>query len=318
VVAWDQFQMPYAIPAAQEAQASAPALKVVDSAEAITVSNGRLTVRFGKKSGALESYEVAGRQLMTAALEPNFWRAPTDNDRGNGMSERQKIWRYAAANRTASSVTAEQIAPDTVKVTAVASIPAANSTQRTVYTVRGNAVVEVRNVFEGGDAKAIDIPRLGMQMRIPGEFRTVSWFGRGPQENYWDRNLGAAVGTYNDQVDTMWFPYIQPQETGNRTEVRWVTFTDKAGAGLKASGLPQLDFSAWPFRMSELEQYDTPTKTGHMHPSEIVKSDDITINLDHRQMGVGGDNSWGALQHPEYRLPVAHYEYGFKLEPVGL
>lgn len=318
VVAWEQFKMPYEVPRVTAGKPSGAALNALETHQTVTISNDRINLRFSKKSGSLESYTVAGKQLMTAALEPNYWRAPTDNDRGNRMPERQAIWREAAAKRTVTNVTAEQVAPDTIRVTAVASVPAANSMQRNVYTVHGDGSVEVETVFDGDDPKAVDIPRIGMQVRIPGEYRTVTWFGRGPQENYWDRNLAAAVGLYKNDVDKMWFPYIQPQETGNRTDVRWVTFTDKDGRGLKASGAPTIDFSAWPFRASELEQYDTPVRTGHTHPSEIVISDDITVNLDCRQMGVGGDDSWGARPHPEFTLPVKHYEYRFRLEPVGL
>ena len=156
-----------------------------------------------------------------------------------------------------------------------------------------------------------------MQMRVTGALQNVEWYGRGPQENYWDRNLGAAVGIYKDKVDNLWFPYIEPQETGNRTDIRWVSFTDDQGFGLKASGLPLLNFSAWPFRMSELEHEKAPANVGHKHPSEIVHSDDITVNLDYRQMGVGVDDSWGAPIHKEFSLPATQYDYKFRLEPIS-
>jgi beta-galactosidase len=319
VIAWEQFAMPYKVaPAPTKEATNAPELKVTESPDVITVSNAHVKVSFGKKTGALESYEVAGRQLLTAALVPNYWRSPTDNDRGNGMPKRQVVWRDAAANRIVTGVTAERVSPDTVKVTAIATIPAGNAVQRNTYTVYGDGAVEVESAFKASDTKVIDMPRFGMQMRVPGTFRKVEYFGRGPQENYWDRNLAAAVGLYTNTVDKMWFPYIEPQETGNHTDVRWVEFTDNNGVGLKATGMPMLSFSAWPFRMSELEHYKPPSTVGHRHPSEIVMSDDITVNLDYRQMGVGGDDSWGALQHPEYRLPATEYEYSFRLQPIGI
>jgi beta-galactosidase len=109
-------------------------------------------------------------------------------------------------------------------------------------------------------------------------------------------------------VEELFFPYIEPQESGNRTDVRWVSFTDRAGFGLKAVGLPLLYFSAWRFDAEELER--------RKHPSEIVRAEDITVNLDYRQMGVGGDDSWGAWPHKEYRLPARAYEYRFRLEPL--
>ena len=153
-----------------------------------------------------------------------------------------------------------------------------------------------------------ELPRVGMQVQIPGELRNVEWYGRGPQETYWDRRTGAAFGIYKSSVDDLWTPYAEPQETGNRTDVRWVTFTDKSGAGLRAVGLPELYFSAWPFHMTELERAK--------HAAEIQMSKEITVNLDYRQMGVGGDDSWGAQPHAEYRLPAKHYQYKFRLEPV--
>ena len=146
-------------------------------------------------------------------------------------------------------------------------------------------------------------------MLIPGEFRRVEWYGRGPHETYWDRRTGAAVGRYRATVDELWTPYAEPQENGNRTDVRWVEFTNASGFGLRARGQPELYFSAWPFPMSELERAK--------HSAEIRMSKEITVNLDHRQMGVGGDDSWGAQPHKEYRLPAEHYEYRFRLVPVG-
>jgi beta-galactosidase len=311
VVAWDQFAMPYTVaPAAARQVAKLPALKLSESANAVTISGKGFELRIGKRNGALEAYSFGGKQLLTAALEPNYWRAPTDNDRGNDMPTRQGIWKQAAAKRDVTSVKAEQVAANVVKVTAIATVSAGKSVQTNDYTVYGDGSVEVGSSFEAGDPSVIDMPRFGMQMRVAGSLRKVAWFGKGPQENYWDRNLGAAVGLYTSTVDKLWFPYIEPQETGNRTDVRWVSLTDGTGFGLKATGLSRLSFSAWPFHMEELE--------ARKHPAEITLSDDITLNLDDQQMGVGGDDSWGALPHKEFQLPAAKYEYRFLIEPVGL
>jgi beta-galactosidase len=284
-----------------------PALKLTESATDFTVAGTHFTARFGKQSGALEAYESDGRQLLAGALVPNFWRAPTDNDRGNGMPERLRVWRDAGARRTVNSVTAEQTAPQVARVTALATLPAGAAKYRNTYTVFGDGVIEIESALTPASDLPL-LPRFGVQLRVPGEFGTVEWYGRGPQENYWDRNSGAAVGRYAMPVDELFFPYIEPQESGNRTDVRWVAFTNRAGLGLRAVGLPLLYFSAWHFSAEELER--------HKHPSEIVRSDDITVNLDYRQMGVGGDDSWGAWPHREYRLPAQAYTYKFRLEPV--
>jgi beta-galactosidase len=309
VVAWDQLEMPYSGSARPALDVAAmPPVTITATAEAFAVASTQFKARVGRQSGALESYEVKGRQLLAAPLAPNFWRPPTDNDRGNDMPKRQGIWREAATKRTVQDVKAEQVSPQVVKVTAVASLAAGASTVRNVYTFYGSGEIEVEQEMTPA-SQLPDLPRFGMQMRMPGEFRTVTWYGRGPQENYWDRHTAAAVGRYAEKVENLFFPYIEPQESGNRTDVRWITFTDRSGFGLKATGLPLLSASAWPFRMEELER--------HKHPSEIVPSEDITVNLDYRQMGVGGDNSWGALQHPEYRLPAKPYRYSFRIAPVA-
>ncbi len=316
VVAWDQFAMPYKAPAATVPDVGTMhELRVSESDAAITVSTPSIAVQFGKRTGALESYRAWDRELLTAPLLPNYWRPPTDNDRRNQMVERQGFWKDAAAKRAIPSVTVERVSKQVVRITALAAL-AGNATQKNVYTVYGDGAVEVESALDSGDAKLPELPRFGMQMRMPKDFRAVTWFGRGPQETYWDRQLGAAVGIYSDTVDKLWFPYIAPQETGNRTDVRWVTFTDHSGFGLKATGMPLLYFSAWPFRMEELE-HDAASTFGHRHASEIPMADDITVNLDYRQMGVGGDNSWGAREHPEFRLPAAKYEYKFRLEPLA-
>jgi len=309
IIAWDQYQMPYnAPPVSAPNSTTFPVLRLTESADSFTVSGTRFTIRFGKKSGALEAYELGGRRLITGALVPNFWRPPTDNDRGNRMPERLRMWRDAGPQRRMTSVTAEQVALQVVRVTTVATLPVGDSVYRNTYIVCGDGSIEVESSFSPS-AKAPELPRVGMQLKIAGDLSTVNWYGRGPHENYWDRNTGAAVGRYTSPVESLFVPYIEPQESGNRTDVRWATFTDRRGVGLRATGMPLFYFSAWRFPMEELE--------ARKHPFEIVQSDDITLNLDYRQMGVGGNNSWGAWPLPEYRLPAKHYEYKFRLDPVG-
>ncbi|MEZ5428353.1 MAG: glycoside hydrolase family 2 TIM barrel-domain containing protein [Pyrinomonadaceae bacterium] len=307
VLAWDQFEMPYDAPS-QAAKNSDPVpVKLEETADAFAVSNQKFTVRVGKRSGALEAFETNGKSLLSGPLDPNFWREPTDNDRGNKMPERLAVWRDPAGKRTVKSVKAEQISPQKVKITADGSM-AGESTFEITYTIDGDARVEVESSITVGE-KMPEMPRVGMRLRVPGEFQNVSYYGRGPGENYSDRNTGAAIGLYSDRVKDMFVPYLEPQENGNRTDVRWVSLTDEKGFGLKAVGEPLINFSAWDFSPEEMEK--------RKHPFEIVRSKDITVNLDHRQMGVGGDDSWGAFPHDEYRLLGKSYEYKFRLEPVG-
>jgi beta-galactosidase len=317
VVAWDQFPLS-ADPRMQQQihakVASLPSSKVVirETEDAFILSNGHVVARLGKRSGALESYEANGKPLIVGPLAPNFWRSPTDNDRGNQMPDRQAIWKDAASNRKVTN--ASRIGKDTVRFSE--SIPVGDATQTIEYTMKDDGSIFVQSEILLRE-KAVDMPRFGMQMQIAGDLGKIEWYGRGPQENYWDRHLGAAVGRYTSDVDHFWYPnYTEPQETGNRSDTRWVTFTDAKGAGIRITGFPVVDFSAWPFAMSELEHRDKPQRTGHDHPSEIEMSKNITVNVDYKQMGLGGDNSWGALQHANYRLSDSHYEYSFRIEPT--
>jgi beta-galactosidase len=138
----------------------------------------------------------------------------------------------------------------------------------------------------------------------------VKWYGRGPHESYWDRKTSAAIGLFSRKVDELHYAYGRPQENGNRTHVRWVTFTDKNGNGLRATGEPLLDFSAWEYSQEQLE------RAKHDYELAIRQPDWITVNLDWRQRGVGGVNSWGQPTLRQYTLRGKHFEYKFRLEPI--
>ena len=320
VVAFDQFALPVgqaSRKAGQEARpTSVPALRVTESDAGVEIGNGRFTARIGRKSGSLESYVQGGKQLIAGPLVPNYWRSETDDDRGNGMARRQGVWHDAGANRKVTSLKVETVSPQLTRVAVEASLSAGTSIQQTTYSFSGDGSVEVEAALLPAGSLP-DLPRVGLQMQIPGEFRQVAWYGRGPQENYWDRNTAAAVGRYSAPVDDMWYPYPRPQETGNRTDVRWATFTNAQGAGWKVTGLPTFYFSAWPFRPEEIDHF-APAIPGRKHPTEIVLSKDITVNIDYRQMGLGGDDGWGARPHAEYTLPAnREYRYKFRLEPIA-
>jgi beta-galactosidase len=283
-------------------------LKLKDSGAALKVTGRDFELVIGKSSGAIESLNFDGKELIIEPLVPNFWRAPIDNDNGNGMPRRLGIWRRAGQDRKLSMTTAEQISPKIVRITAEAALEVGDNWKYTsVYTVFGNGDIIVNSRIEPGADLSQNLPRFGMQMAIPGEFSTMSWLGRGPHESYWDRKTGSAVGLYSGPVEEQFHPYVRPQETGNKTDVRWVALTNKDGVGLLVVGMPLLYVSAWPFTMEDLEKAS--------HINELPRRDTITVNLDYKQMGVGGDDSWGARTHPEYTLPPKAYSYQFRLRP---
>jgi beta-galactosidase len=311
VIAWDQFQIPFAAPPAEIIDVDAmPPLTLKQNANAITVTGSDFELVFGKSYGALRSFDYNGRQLLAAPLVPNFWRVPIDNDNGNGMPRRLGVWRDAGPKRTVISVTAEQLKAQIVRVTAEADIPVGtNSTCKTVYTVYGSGEIVVNMSVTPGGSNLPMLPRFGMQMVVPGRFDKLTWLGRGPHETYWDRKTGAAFGVYSGSVAEHVHTYVRPQENGNKSDVRWMALTDRDGVGFLAIGMPTIDVSAWPYTMQDLE------KATHIH--ELTRRDTITVNLDYRQMGVGGDDSWGARTHPEYTLLAKPYRYSFRLTPYA-
>ena len=311
VLAWDQFKIPFDVPPTPVVDPNTiPSLTLKQDSQKIIVSGGDFELMFGKDSGALESFDFNGKQLIASALVPNFWRVPIDNDEGNDMPKRLGLWRNAGPNRTINTVNAKQIKPQIVRITTEAAIPVGtNSTYKTIYTVYGNGDIIIDSTFTPVGDNLPDLPRFGMQMAVPGRYNKLTWLGRGPHETYWDRKTGAAFGLYSGQVNEHVHRYVRPQENGNKSDVRWMALTDREGVGLVAVGMPTIDISAWPFTMQDLEE------AKHIH--ELPQRDTITVNLDYKQMGVGGDDSWGARTHPEYTLPAKSYHYRLRLMPYA-
>ena len=169
----------------------------------------------------------------------------------------------------------------------------------------------------GFPARARTCPRCrgsGPCFTLPGSLGQAEWYGRGPHENYWDRRTGAAVGRYRAAVSELAHPYVRPQETGTRSDVRWAALTDDSGTGLLVIGLPHLSFSALPYRISDLDGGETKSRT---HWAELTPREEITLAVDFRQTGVGGDDSWGAVTHREYTLWPQNLEYRFLMRPLG-
>lgn len=308
ILAWNQFPLPFiANPVSSTDSSALPTLKMTQSGKQVTVEGDNFKVQIGKISGVIEAFEFAGAKLLTRPLLPNFWRAPTDNDRGNRMPRRQSVWQTAGPGMTVNKVYTRQIEAAVVEIGIEAVIPAGRSWLNLLYTIYGNGDIVISSHFLPG-MRLPNLPRFGMQMGIPQDFQTITWYGRGPHESYWDRKTGAPLGLYSGTVDELLHPYIRPQEVGNKTDVRWITLTDHNGAGLLITGLDPLSVSVWPYTQEDLERAE--------HTFELNKRDFLTVNIDHKQMGVGGDNSWGARPHPQYTLPAQDYSYGFRLTPI--
>ncbi|MFC2168628.1 glycoside hydrolase family 2 TIM barrel-domain containing protein [Acidobacteriota bacterium] len=309
LLAWDQFNLPVKTPPAPKQDVkNMPGLTVEESAGDYKVSGDSFQITIDKDSGSIASFSFLGKELISRPLVPNFWRAPTDNDNGNRMPERQSVWRTAGSGRVVNKVAVQQPNSNEVQIKVDFLLPAGKSELSVLYTIYGSGDIEVVSSFKPG-MELPNLPRFGMQMGLPGEFSTITWYGRGPHESYWDRKTGAAVGLYSGSVEEQIHPYIRPQEVGNKTDVRWVKLTNEEGEGLRVSGLPLLSISAWPFSLSDLERAE--------HTFELRNRNLVTLNIDFKQMGVGGDNSWGARPHPEYTLPAKPYQYSFRITPLS-
>jgi len=310
LLAWEQFELQKAC--AASSSVADMAADVADEKDVIRITGKDFSVDFDKSQGVITSYKIKGNEFLVAPLVPNFWRVPTDNDGGQNnpgskMAERLGIWKNAGTERKTEKVAFEKNNSQSVTVRIDTVLNAGQSLLQIEYTVYGSGKIKVKNNLMP-DGNLPEIPRIGMQMQMPNRYCNMEWYGRGPHENYWDRNVGAAVGTYSQDATKPEHIYVRPQENGNKTDVRWMTLTDKSGVGIKVVGLPLVDVSAWPYSMQDL--------ANARHPYEIPQRDFVTVNIDYKQMGVGGDNSWGRKTHPEYTLPAKNYEYEFSIEPV--
>lgn len=290
---------------------SIPALRYEDGDKAVTVKGRGFSVTVDKSSGVITSYEARGTRLITSGPAPNFWRAPTDNDHGNGQHTRNQTWRDAGTNRGVTDVSVRALRDKAVEIKVSGTLPTTvKSTYSTTYTVFGNGEIKVDNTLHPGASSLPYIPEVGTLLFLPGRLEQLRYYGRGPEENHWDRNDGTDMGVYSGTVSGQWTPYIRPQENGNKTDVRWIALTDRGGSGLLVSGEPLLEVNASHFTPEDLS-------SGVRHDYQLTPRDEVVLRVSHRQMGIGGDNSWGAHTHDEYKLFAnKDYAYTYRLRPL--
>ncbi|MGW0914542.1 glycoside hydrolase family 2 TIM barrel-domain containing protein [Streptomyces sp. NPDC002784] len=291
---------------------SVTALAYQDGDSAVTVTGDGFSVTVDKKSGVITSYRAGDAQLITSGPVPNFWRAPTDNDRGNGQHTRNQTWRDAGTGRKVTDVTVRGLRDRAVEIKVSGTLPTTTeSAYTTTYTVFGNGEIKVDNTLRPGAASLPYIPEVGNLLFLPGRLEQLDYFGRGPEENHWDRNNGTDVGLWSGTVSGQWEPYIRPQENGNRTDVRWIALTGPDGTGLLVCGEPLLEVNASHFTPEDLS-------VGARHDYQLTPREEVVLRVSHRQMGVGGDNSWGAHTHDEYKLFANRdYAYTYRLRPLA-
>lgn len=292
----------------------------------LEVAGADMKIIFNLETGRISSYNFKGKELFLKGPEPDFWRAPTDNDYGYGMVKMLGIWKKAGEGSVITKADISQPEPGKVVVVFRYDIKGLEGEKiagySTVYTILGSADVIISNSFEKLSEKVPEMPRMGMQMQLPPEFMNLKWFGRGPHENYADRKTSADVGLYESTAADQYVPYVRPQENGYKTDTRWLTLTNDNGTGILVSGNPVFCFAALnnihdDFESpGKLSQYRKDAKSANTHINSVKPRELVNLNIDLGQMGVGGDNSWGAMIHPEYRQQERKYQYSFRIRPI--
>ena len=310
LVAWDQLILGELPAPVAPAPADTHPLTVATEGADIRIRGDDCDFVFSGTTGNLTHWQVKGRERLAAPLALNFWRVPTDNDEGFKLQEKSKVWKDASAKATLRS-----LAPNPAKtgeVNVSLALAAGNSTAQITYTCYADGRLDVAatvTLKPGADSKPLPIvPKIGFQTVFAGSYLTVRWLGKGPCENYWDRQDAAWLGIHALPATDFVTPYVRPQENANRCGVRWIEFK-RADSGVRATADGQpLMASAWPYTQGDL--------AAAKHTAELPQRDLLTVNLDHLQMGVGGDNSWGLPVHDPYTIPgTGTYAWRFVLSP---
>ena len=273
---------------------------------------GETAVLFSLNNGVLQRYVANGRNLMSQLPEPWFWRAPTDNDWGEGLQRTCNVWRTNRGRVIDSSVEERD---DMLIVRSVRELVDAPSHFTTTYTFMADGSLKVEVDWERKGEFVPELPRLGMRMIFPANYKNFKFYGRGPWENYSDRCESSFVGLYEQSTDEQLFNYVRPQESGNKTDVRWLELTNERGVGVRIEGLQPLSVSAMPYRAEDMDPGLGMKK--QMHYSDIEPRREVVLHVDYAQRGLGGDTSWGAKPHDAYRLTADRYSYGYVIIPLN-
>ena len=303
----------FTAPAAKSA-AEGESLFVADNhKDFLIVAGNGLRLDFSRKTGFITRYEVRGLDFLAdgSTLRPNFWRAPTDNDFGAGLQHKMAVWKQPEMKlKTLTHAEADGI----VTVKAGYEMPGVQATLEIEYAVDNTGAVTIaQSLHATPGAEVPDMFRFGMRFEMPEAFDRLQYYGRGPGENYADRKSSAFVGLYRQSVDEQFHPYIRPQETGTKSDLRWWHLADIGGRGLTVTSDAPFSASALHYPQESLDE--GPAKR-QGHSPEVEKQKNVSVCLDKVQYGLACVNSWGALPLPEYRIPYADYTFRLKIAPA--
>ena len=281
----------------------------------IAVTTPNLTFKLDRTTGLISEYAYNGKSMLGegGTLKPNFWRAPTDNDMGAGLQKKFKVWKNPQMNLKNIDVKKDKKA-NTVTIVTSFDMPEVQGQMDITYLVFANTgAVKVTEDFKATEgAKVSDMFRFGMLLQMPYSMEKSTYYGRGPIENYSDRKDCMRIAIYNDDADNQYFPYIRPQESGTKSDIRWWKQTDATGLGLQVKSCAPFYASALHFDTEELDDGDEKEQR---HSFDLKKSKFTNLFLDAAHMGVGGENSWGAWPLEKYRIHYGSKTFNFVLIP---
>ena len=281
----------------------------------IAVTTPNLTFKLDRTTGLISEYAYNGKSMLGegGTLKPNFWRAPTDNDMGAGLQKKFKVWKNPQMNLKNIDVKKDKKA-NTVTIVTSFDMPEVQGQMDITYLVFANTgAVKVTEDFKATEgAKVSDMFRFGMLLQMPYTMEKSNYYGRGPIENYSDRKDCMRIAIYSDEADNQYFPYIRPQESGTKSDIRWWKQTDATGLGLQVKSCTPFYASALHFDTEELDDGDEKEQR---HSFDLKKSKYTNLFLDAAHMGVGGENSWGAWPLEKYRVHYGNKTFNFVLIP---
>ncbi len=279
----------------------------------LNITGEHFNIQFNKATGYMDRYTVDGKEMILegAALTPNFWRAPTDNDFGAGLQKKYSVWKNPEIKLVSLK---HEMQDNRVVVAAEYEMKEVSARLALTYTINNAGAVKVtQKMTADKQAKVSDMFRFGMQLVMPEEYEQISYYGRGPVENYSDRKTATDLGIYHQTVDEQFYAYIRPQENGTKSDIRWWKQLDASGSGLEFVAEAPFSASALHYTMESL---DSGWEKTQYHSNEVEKAPLTNVLIDKAQMGLGCITSWGTLPLPEYRLPYGDYEFTFIMTPV--
>ena len=270
------------------------------------------TLTIGKWSGWIDYLDVDGKEMLEdrQSIVPEFWRAPTDNDYGAGLQHRLGVWKNPQMKLKSVNV-------DGNAVVSPFDMPDVKATLTMTYTLTAEGEVIVRQqLATDKEAKIMPMFRYGMQLQMPKEFDAIRYYGRGPVENYIDRNSSEFLGVYGGKVQDEYYPYVRPQESGNHTDVRWFRVMNAQGEGLEFYSNAPMEASALKFLTEDLDDGPVKDKKIDRHSGDLIERPQTQVHIQKRQMGLGCVNSWGAWPRKEYMVDYKDYDFTFAIRPI--